>query len=299
MELVRAHLADETWLPFLTGQFGDAVVDSTHRHAVNVRLARGDLLWIAANGATRAPNALLTDAGDFRSVTAGQQVRVTGSAGLAVGALCVDLQDCHTYSCRTEPSGPVVEQVLVGRRIAASVLDTYGVGGGLIQTEEAATRADAFTTATSARLAEGAADMQAAVAVQDAAGAVVAASRLIGLGIGSTPSGDDYLLGCLAVLFMHGRTRRFGAEVAAGVRRLCDDTTPVSRSYLLAACDGRFHADVTKAIEAIFLGESAPIRPAVKRVLAMGATSGTDTMVGILDTLTSPLFSTDPTTLSA
>jgi hypothetical protein len=299
MELARARLADETWLPFLTGQFGDAVVDSTYRHAVNIRLASGDLLWITANGATRAPNALLTDAGDFRSVLAGQPVRVTGSAGLAVGALFVDLQDCHTYSCRTEPCGPVVGQLLVGRQIAASVLDRCGVSGGLIQTEGAATHADAFSRATSTRLAAGAADMQAAVAAQDAAGAIAAAGALIGLGIGSTPSGDDYLLGCLAVLFMHDRTRRFGGEVSARVRPLCDATTPVSRSYLLAACDGRFHLDVTEAIGMIFLGKPAAIRSAVERVVAMGATSGSDTMVGILDTLNTPYFSTVPTTPSA
>jgi hypothetical protein len=54
---------------------------------------------------------------------------------------------------------------------------------------------------------------------------------------------------------------------------------------LLAACDGRFHADLADAIEMIFLGEQFTIRRGVERVIAIGATSGTDSMVGILDTV--------------
>ncbi|MGH3640173.1 MAG: DUF2877 domain-containing protein [Mycobacterium sp.] len=296
MELVRAQLADETWLPFLTGQYGDAVVDSTYRHAVNVRLASGDMLWVAATGATRAPNALLTDAVGFDSVAAGQPVRVIGAAGMTVGALTVDLQYCRRFSCRVVASDPVDDRVAAGHGIAAEVLARCGIEGGMLHRAETPT--DTLTQAMHARLLTGAGALQAAVAAGDAAGAVAASRALIGLGIGSTPSGDDYILGCLAVLLLHCRTRRFGRQLAVGLRPLCADTTPVSRSYLLAACDGRFHVDVTKVIEAIFLGGQSTVRQSVERVIAMGATSGTDTMVGILDTLEtlSPLRLTVSTT---
>lgn len=283
MEVARARLADETWLPFLAGQFGDAVVDSTYRRAVNVRLACGALLWIAADGATLAPNALLTDAVGFASVRAGQAVRTTGAAGLAVGAVTIDLQGCHAFSCRVAACDPIDAQVRVGLETAARVLDRYAVAGGLLPRSETAT--DALGRAMHARLLTGAAGLQAAVAAQDPTDAVASARALIGLGIGSTPSGDDYLLGCLAVLFLHGRTRRFGREFARGLRHCCDDTTPVSRSYLLAACDGRFHIELTSAITTIFLGEEDRIRAAVLRVIALGATSGTDSTVGVLDTV--------------
>jgi hypothetical protein len=283
---VQARLADETWLPFLTGRYGDAVVESGHRRAVNVCLANGDLLWLAAVGAPQAPNALLTDAADFASVEARQRVRVMDTATLAVGELTVDLRGCRTFSCQVAPSGPVDDvKVLAGREIATRALANCAVAGGLVQLEHTSADADAFTKATHAGLLAGAADLQEAVASQDVASAVAAARALIGLGIGSTPSGDDYILGCLAVLFLHSRTHKFGRRLAVGLRRWCDNTTAVSRSYLLAACDGRFHADLADAIEMIFLGEQFTIRRGVERVIAIGATSGTDSMVGILDTV--------------
>ncbi|MDV3124906.1 DUF2877 domain-containing protein [Mycobacterium sp. 21AC1] len=283
MELARARMADETWLPFLTGQFGDAVVDSTYRHAVNIRLASGDLLWVAADGATLVPNALLTDAVDFAPIRAGQVVRATGADDLALGTVTIDLQGCHTFSCRVAAYDPVPTQVRIGLESAARVLDRHAVAGGLFSRTQ--TAVDVLGKAIHARLLTGAAGLQASVAAQDLTVAVASARAMIGLGIGSTPSGDDYLLGCLAVLFLHVRMRRFGRELARGLRPWCDDTTPVSRSYLLAACDGRFHVDLTTAITAIFLGKEDRIRGAVLRVIALGATSGTDSTVGVLDTV--------------
>ncbi|MFI9571133.1 DUF2877 domain-containing protein [Microbispora rosea] len=115
---------------------------------------------------------------------------------------------------------------------------------------------------------------------------ITAAERLIGLGPGLTPSGDDMLAGLLVAL------RHLGA--AAGVPRavwLADwlaavvtydartRTTPISATLLHCAARGEASPEVTGVLRGV--AGHQPLEPAVHRLLRLGHTSGADLAWGV------------------
>lgn len=111
--------------------------------------------------------------------------------------------------------------------------------------------------------------------------AAVRLSRLLGLGIGLTPSGDDFLCGVLAGLHMAGNdshpfTQRLRSELA---NRL-SDTIDISAAFLSCALDQQFSLAVNHLYRL----------PTAEEILAsfeeIGHSSGTDTLCGILWSLT-------------
>lgn len=110
------------------------------------------------------------------------------------------------------------------------------------------------------------------------AGDADAAVRLIGLGRGLTPSGDDFLCGFFTLLDAAGDTRFSDARDAV-LDRL-DRTTSISAAYLQSALAGGFFTVYDRAARALLSDE--PFAGNCDFVLAMGASSGTDTLLGAL-----------------
>ena len=133
----------------------------------------------------------------------------------------------------------------------------------------------------------------------DATGACAAAEALIGLGLGLTPSGDDFLVGYLAGLQCGtGKERpreKFTSVFSAGVVRFARRTTEVSRAYLEHAAQGRVSRVLFDLARAIGQSESqAHTQRAARAALQVGSTSGADSVLGLLLGLgvwTSPLLS--------
>ncbi|WP_246178810.1 DUF2877 domain-containing protein [Actinomadura decatromicini] len=148
--------------------------------------------------------------------------------------------------------------------------------------------------------------LAACCAAGDLAGAVEAAERIVGLGPGLTPSGDDILCGLLVSLRLvggavrHGRTGLgwgddpshspvrsahkavwladwLGAAVTAdaGTR-----TTALAATLLHCAAAGGAGAEVAAVLRCVAGHE--PPGAAVRRLLAVGHTSGTDLAHGVL-----------------
>lgn len=100
--------------------------------------------------------------------------------------------------------------------------------------------------------------------------------RLLGLGIGLTPSGDDFLCGLLAAL------RAFGKEWAplrqALGRRILNNlsrTNEISGEFLMCAIDGQYG----EAVHLFFHGNP---KEGVEQMKKIGHSSGLDTLCGIV-----------------
>jgi hypothetical protein len=120
--------------------------------------------------------------------------------------------------------------------------------------------------------------LRGAVRRADLEAALRTATRLIGLGPGLTPAGDDVMAGTIAglVLLGHPSADRF----AAGVYALAAGrTTELSRALLRHATSGRVSAEFAAVLHAL-VGER-PLAPAVARLLATGATSGRALTLGL------------------
>jgi hypothetical protein len=122
--------------------------------------------------------------------------------------------------------------------------------------------------------------LRVALLTGDAGTAQTAAIALIGLGIGLTPSGDDFLVGLLAGLEATDDPRRH-ALAAAIVREAPGRTTEFGAALLEHACRGEFSQRLHDVLIAVAAGDSVGLRYAIARATAYGATSGADTLAGL------------------
>jgi hypothetical protein len=120
--------------------------------------------------------------------------------------------------------------------------------------------------------------LRGAVRRADLDAALRTATRLIGLGPGLTPAGDDVLAGTTAglVLLGHPAAERFGAGVTglAGGR-----TTELSRALLRHAAAGRVSGEYAAVLRAL-VGDGA-LAPALEALLRTGSTSGRALALGL------------------
>jgi hypothetical protein len=130
--------------------------------------------------------------------------------------------------------------------------------------------------------------LAAGCAAGDLAHAVDAAERIVGLGPGLTPSGDDVLAGLLLALRLLGGAVPGGGTavwladwLGAAVTAHADTrTTSLAASLLHCAAHGEAAAEVAAVLRGIAGQE--PLRPAARRLLNAGHTSGADLTWGLL-----------------
>jgi hypothetical protein len=141
--------------------------------------------------------------------------------------------------------------------------------------------------------------MHQALVAGNSAPMLEAARRLIGLGPGLTPSGDDFLVGWLRGLWLTRWNEPVACRLLDRLRdallpNLETRTTRVSAEFIRYALDGAF-AEVLDVAALSLLGRSQPqvVRSAVGRLLAQGETSGSDTTLGLLTCLGALLSTPD------
>ncbi len=240
------------------------IVQQAFAHAVNFGIG-GEMWTLLAADRPDLPFGIRTASHDFGGLKLrhGDRVGVrAGFVGIRSGSTC------HVVDCRSAQRW----QPASSKRFAP------GVGSRLALVEVAA----------SDRAWHGAAPMAHAVRctfdVPDVLRAVLGC--VVGHGPGSTPSGDDVLVGIFAVLTA-SRSGAAGAAAARSLdelmRPLLSGTTEISMQLLRQASRGLVGRAVHELICAI-CGETNVhvLRAAVQRVVEMGATSGADTCMGLL-----------------
>jgi hypothetical protein len=105
---------------------------------------------------------------------------------------------------------------------------------------------------------------------------------LIGLGPGLTPSGDDVLVGALALLDALAERQAHAALARAVAAIPHGSTSALSECLLKTAAAGHLGADLCCVVAAVVSGAAAEAVAAIRKI---GHSSGWDMMVGILTTL--------------
>jgi hypothetical protein len=121
----------------------------------------------------------------------------------------------------------------------------------------------------------------------DSARARQAMSELIGLGEGSTPAGDDYLVGHFAGLWScagaDGARHRFITDLGEALRNMVSRTNRVSRLYLEAAVEGEVSERLATLVSRIAAGDGQEaVAVAAEAALAVGHSSGACGVLGLL-----------------
>ncbi len=251
-------------------------VHSVYRSSVNLRMNNGVLCTLLNPADDLGPNGIVLSAAvEFAApelgLRRGVPVVVREKTVLA-GALTVDWTGADRISCAvtpcTRPPGPAV------LRSGAARVET------LLRDRKPSSAGSALQEALNERTRF----LQEA-ALQTPERLSCAAGSLIGLGMGLTPSGDDFLTGCLAALWCAG-----GADDPAvgTLRRAVAHTegltTDVGGAMLSAAADGRFRTSLLALIGALFQPAGADERTweeTADRVVHYGASSGWDMLSGV------------------
>ncbi len=111
--------------------------------------------------------------------------------------------------------------------------------------------------------------------------------HLVGLGPGLTPSGDDFLIGLMLSMLFIARNFKLDIDHIIDVNEtiiscIPGRTTSISEEFLFQAATGNANEPILNLIETLLTSNSAQVERATRTVLAIGGTSGTDTILGIL-----------------
>lgn len=118
-------------------------------------------------------------------------------------------------------------------------------------------------------------------------GAAEEASRLLGLGPGLTPSGDDFLCGFLGTLslvspFLGDQRKDIDDLNRRVISSINGRTNPISHAYLRHYARGKPSGFTSRMIQSLLDGTESNIEESIKNVCRVGHSSGTDTALGVL-----------------
>lgn len=103
---------------------------------------------------------------------------------------------------------------------------------------------------------------------------------LLGLGIGLTPSGDDFLCGFLAGLAWAGAWEHpLCVSLRRGISLHLSDTNVISAAFLRCAADGNFSVPLLQFLSAVH--HPAALARAAEALARVGHSSGMDSLAGL------------------
>ena len=263
----------------------DATVIGVHRYAVYLAVG-GSVLPVVTADAVPLPTAvrLAVPSGSVAwGVGVGRPVRVGGGRVELVGLDVVAARTWRPARVRRQVPAPLTPRGECASGCHDHRFRTHGELG-------AASGEAGDDSRGSAWLADGIRDVCSAAAPRGECGSgcqsdhfrthgevAAAVAGLVGRGAGLTPSGDDALAGALLVAHALGT----GTALADAVRARLGATTAVSAALLDAAADGYAARPVVTLVDAAVANDPDAVARALPAVLAIGHTSGTDTVTGI------------------
>jgi hypothetical protein len=264
----------------------DAIrVQSIYRSVVNFSTADG-LLTVASPEGGGLPNGILADLGpDWREIgmQSGMPALASGGAIRVPDAgLEIQFDGAARWSPRLRSAADDADTAAARwrRRAAATRATARGCAsaagfGGLLR-EDAPHDPVGVLGVARPILSE----LAVALEAGDRTRAAEVAARLVGLGPGLTPSGDDVLVGIEAAL--HALARPSAGFLALAMNDVEGRTTAVAATLLRHAGAGEFAERLHALLAALLGSDDEAIPAAIDRAVAWGATSGTDCLLGVL-----------------
>jgi hypothetical protein len=189
----------------------------------------------------------------------------SGSRLLVKDLAVIDLATCPAWAGRVASLRPL-PGMKKAVRLVTQALGRYGKPGGLLG------------ALTSIRGSETEAPHLSAARKALASGRL---ERLVGLGPGLTPAGDDFLAGALLAAAICGRNRPDLLPLdAEEIKAALPGTSPAGRTLLWMALQGRFPAFLVRFAGALTARSGADLSDAVRDACAHGESSGTDALAG-------------------
>lgn len=271
-----------------------AIVHSVFHAAVNLRPASGDLLLtLTGAGEADLPQGIRVDTPEdfsFETLRVGAKAACqSGRLEFEDASLHIDLLTGRRWKCDLPAAGRAIDRSAFagGWKLVWEALNERQVREGAEIVAAKLFRPDeAAQTATSRKMGAGLRTL-----VESARRCELmdesALERLVGLGPGLTPAGDDLLVGLLAGLrCAAGKDKARGVflhRLGETVIHLSGRTNDISRTYLVHAAHGQVSGSLEALARSVCQGE-APVHLLASASTAMraGHSSGMDAVTGLL-----------------
>lgn len=267
----------------------DALVQSVFHSAVNLRLINADrLITLLVSDHYELPQGIRITAKDAPL----QELRVDLKAAARGGILrfesfplTVDLRRAAVWKCRVRELAADMHSPAV-IEAWSSAWDMLTEGQRLEHSDVIA--GDLFQLNAGSRLCQRLSrpvlQLVTSTAQFDLQGSIRSVEKMIGLGPGVTPSGDDILIGFLAGLWSTAGQNQdmltFLDSFGHQLMQCAKQTSEISRTYLFHAARGQFSSSLSQLAGAIAKGD--PIEQKMEEAMRIGHSSGMDTVTGLL-----------------
>jgi hypothetical protein len=124
-------------------------------------------------------------------------------------------------------------------------------------------------------------DLSSALAAANFCSAKIIASKLAGLGIGLTPSGDDFIMGAIYAAWIIHPPKIAAPLVQGIVNTAAPLTTSLSAAWLRSAGEGEAGNVWHEFLDALVSENALRIEERMNNILAVGETSGADALAGL------------------
>ncbi|MFK3734578.1 DUF2877 domain-containing protein [Streptomyces sp. NPDC088090] len=265
---------------------GKGTVHSVFARVVNLLTPGGTLIALAARGSGDAPRTLTVDLADWSAyqMEADQGVTfATGNISFEGSRLRLATAGARAW----HPAAPSLAALPAGALAAAAdevdrICRAHGPLGGMLGP---APGAGPMERAVAAALQTGRTALLDAVRDGGAIRVRRGILALLGLGPGLTPAGDDFLTGLVLVAALPGsRLAALPPLLREVLAAHGGRTTALSLATLREAAGGRVRSELLAlvALLATGRGPSPALHASVRKVLAIGHSSGGDTLSGLV-----------------
>jgi len=268
----------------------EAVIQSAFDMAVNLHFPKEDrLITLLISDHYELPQGIRIESKDirFQSLTVGLLAACrAGVLRFESSPLTIDLRGAPVWKCHVSELN-VNMQSASAERSWTDVWQILNIGQRLNKMEIVAD--DLFQlnagSLLSQKISRPVLQLISSTEQFDIPGSIHAAGKMIGLGPGVTPAGDDILIGFLAGLWStSGKVQRqlsFIHSFGDRLMEIAKQTNLISRTYLYHAMQGQFSSSLSNLAEAIALG-SENLRGTAETAMRVGHSSGMDSVTGLL-----------------
>ncbi len=267
----------------------DALIHSVFASAVNLRLAHEhQLITVLISDHYELPQGIriATKALALQSLTV--NLRAAARGGILrfdSSPLTVDLRGAPVWKCRV-PELSMDMQSPSAQRGWTTAWNALNKGQRLKNTDIIAN--DLFQanlgSPLSQRMSRPVMQLIASAGQLDIQASIQAADKMIGLGPGVTPSGDDILIGFLTGLWSTAGQNQMRLSFIRSfgdlLLQIAKQTNEISRTYLHHATHGQFSSSLSMLAESIATGGS--VKETIKEAMQVGHSSGMDSVTGLL-----------------
>jgi hypothetical protein len=267
-------------------------VEAVFERACNLALDGGGAIAVLTQDCSNHPHAVRLSCSPRLNhiLRAGLAVRVTRNRiGIGEGAVAVLLRGAPMWSPALQAGMFTGDARAADSLLAAERLLLERAAGKQSDFLTAALGAQRLSTVLGARVLDLLPRLSRAWRAADVRECVAAIARVIGLGPGLTPAGDDFVVGWLAGMALAASSparRNFLRAVCADLGPLRAATTPLSWQHLDDARALLFSERLSDLGVAIArCAPAATLRARIDAQLAAGATSGADAAAGLIAAL--------------